>query len=63
MHLDLTEEETTALLRELDEIIESDRYPLAPRLDPLKDILAKLDPPPPLPAGAGPRVGRGRRRR
>ena len=61
---DLSEEEAAALLRELDEIIESDRFPLSPRLSPLKAILAKLDPPaprpeppPPLNAGAAPDVG------
>jgi hypothetical protein len=50
------------LRRALDEA----RYPLSRRYDPIKAILAKLEParppyelPPPLPA-AGPRVGRGR---
>jgi hypothetical protein len=67
--LDLTDEEKRALIALLKRTLEYVRYPLAPRLDPLKAILAKLEPsrppyelPPPLPA-AGPRVGRGRRRR
>jgi hypothetical protein len=65
--LDLTAEEKQALIALLRETLEYARFPLAPRLDPLKAILAKLEPPPsqpsplpPLPA-AGPRVGRGRR--
>ena len=32
MRLDLTEEEVRALLRELDNVIENDRYPLSPRI-------------------------------
>jgi hypothetical protein len=42
MTLDLTEEEAAALLRELDEIIESDHYPFSPRIQTLRAILAKL---------------------
>ncbi len=60
--LDLTAEEKAALIALLKRTLEYARYPLAPRLDPLKAILAKLEPPPPqpaplppLPAGAGPR--------
>lgn len=48
---------------------EYDPFPYAPRLNPLKAILAKLEPPkpqpkppPPLARGMGPRVGRGRSR-
>ena len=66
---DLTDDEMQILTRLVRRAIDDDRYPMAPRLDPLKALLAKLDPPkpaaplpPPLPAGAGPRVGRGRRR-
>jgi hypothetical protein len=66
--LNLTEEERAALTRLVRRAIDEDRYPMAPRLDPLKAILAKLEPsklaaplPPPLPAGAGPSSGRYRR--
>ena len=70
MTLDLTDEEAAALTKHLRQALDYDPYPLAPRLDPLKAILAKLDPPaprpeplPPLKPGMGPRVGQGRRRR
>jgi hypothetical protein len=43
MNLDLTEEETAALLRELDAIILTDRYFLSPRTT-LKGISSKLRP-------------------
>jgi hypothetical protein len=46
MHLDLTDDEKTALIRELDRIIDDDRYPLSPRIQTLKAILAKLRPEP-----------------
>ena len=68
MHLDLSDDETAALLRELDQIIEGDRYPLSPRILTLKAIRAKLRPGPvrePLPSRkhyAPPHVGRRRRR-
>lgn len=68
--LDLTDEEKRALIALLRRTLDYARFPLAPRLDPLKAILAKLEPPapqpeprPPLPAYAGPRAGRGRQRR
>jgi hypothetical protein len=70
--LDLTDEEAAALVRHLRQTLDYARYPFAPRLDPLKAILAKIDPPPPKPAperlpplkpGGAPSVGRGRRRR
>ena len=61
MTLDLTDEEAIALARYLRQKLDYDPYPLAPRLDPLKPILAKLDPPvprpeplPPLKPGMGP---------
>ena len=47
--LDLTDEEKQELIALLKHTLEYARYPLAPRLDPLKAILAKLDPPPPRP--------------
>jgi hypothetical protein len=46
MNIDLTDEETAALLRELDGIIANDRYFLSPRVQTLKAILAKLRPEP-----------------
>jgi hypothetical protein len=67
MTLGLTEDEARALIEHLRRALDADPYPLAPRLTPLKAILAKLDPPapkpeppPPLRSGIGPRVGRGR---
>ena len=41
MTLDLTEEETAALARLLTNTIDADRYPLSPRIELLKGILAK----------------------
>ena len=32
MWIDLSDDETTSLLRELDRIVESDRYPFSPRI-------------------------------
>jgi hypothetical protein len=69
MHLDLSDEETAALIKELHGIIQNDRYPLSPRIRMLRVILAKLRPEPvhePLPPPkvyAPPRFIRGRRRR
>jgi len=77
--LDLTDDERAALIALSKRTLDYARYPYSPRLDPLKAILAKLEPgplphapkapaapyqpPPPLPRGAAPSVGRGRRRR
>jgi hypothetical protein len=67
--LDLTDEEKRALIALLKRTLEYARFPLAPRLDPLKAILAKLDPPtpqpeplPPLRPGLAPTHGQRRRR-
>ena len=38
MNLDLTDEETAALLRELDGLIDGDRYFMSPRVKTLKAI-------------------------
>jgi hypothetical protein len=46
----LSEEEREAVARALRQMIEADRFPLAPRLQPLKSALAKLDPPAALPS-------------
>jgi hypothetical protein len=68
MHLDLTDEEADALLRELDGIIANDRYFLSPRVQTLRAILGKLrpeprrEPLPPLKQYERPSKGRYRRR-
>jgi hypothetical protein len=70
MTIDLTNDETAALAWLLRRTIDDDRYPMSPRLVPLKAILAKLDPPPtrteplpPLQAGDPPSAAGRRRRR
>jgi hypothetical protein len=53
MQLELSDEETRALLNLLVETIEADKFPLAPRVQVLRAILAKfgaMRPAPPLPA-------------
>ena len=52
MKPDLTDEETDALARLLRDTIDADRYPLSPRVQMRKGILAKIRPetkPEPLP--------------
>ena len=68
--LDVTNDEARALTAHLRHALEYDSFPYAPRLDPLKAILAKLEPPqrqpetlPPLKSGMVPRVGRAKGRR
>jgi len=69
MNLDLTDEETAALARLLSKTIDADRYPLSPRVQMLKAILAKIRPEParePLPPRknyAPPRATAAKRRR
>jgi hypothetical protein len=70
MVLDLTDDEARALAKHLRQALDYARHPLAPRLDPLKAILAKLEPPkpqpelpPPLRSSMTPTHGQGRRRR
>jgi hypothetical protein len=46
MNLELTDEETESLLRELNRLIEGDRYFLSPRIKTLKAIRAKIRPEP-----------------
>ena len=62
--IDFTDDEHAAVTRAVRRTFEEDRYPLAPRLAPLRSALAKLDPAsapkpvvarPPLPTG--PSVG------
>ena len=43
--LELTADERRALIAPLRQTLDYAHFPLAPRLDPLKSILAKLDPP------------------
>jgi hypothetical protein len=47
MTIDLTDEETEALIRALRNVIDADRYPLSPRVQMWEAILAKLRPEPP----------------
>ena len=68
---DLTDEEASALRNLLTQTIENDRYPLPPRIQTLRGILAKFGPSapappprPPTPAERDPnRRPRGRSRR
>jgi hypothetical protein len=68
MKPDLTDEETDALARLLCETIDPDRYPLSPRVEIWKSILAKIRPEAkpepllPLKHYEPPRAGRYRRR-
>jgi hypothetical protein len=49
-HLELTEVQKEALIRELSQIVQNDRYPLSPRIVALKEILGQLRPEPVRPA-------------
>jgi hypothetical protein len=46
MNFKLTDEQTEALIRELSQIVQNDRYPLSPRIVVLKEILGQLRPEP-----------------
>ena len=69
MTVELTDDETAALTRLLSDTIDGDRFPLSPRIQTLKAILAKLrpepvrEPLPPLKQYAPPRATAIRRRR
>jgi hypothetical protein len=70
MNLELTDEETAALLRELDGLIDGDRYFLSSRNKTLRSIRAKIRPepvrpplPPPLKRYEPPRATAAQRRR
>jgi hypothetical protein len=70
MRLDLSDDESEALARLLHRSITDDRYPLSPRVQTLKAILAKIRPvperepmPPPQKPLEPPSKGRFRRRR
>jgi hypothetical protein len=66
---DLADEETADLVRLLSDTIDNDRYPLSPRIQTLKAILAKLrpeparEPMPPRKVYAPPRATATKRRR
>lgn len=45
-HLDLSDEEAAALIKELADITGNDRYPFSPRIQSLRAILVKLRPEP-----------------
>src|SRR5229473_3492956 len=49
MRLDLSDEETLALLNLLTETIEADRYPMSPRIQTFRGILEKFGPMAPAP--------------
>jgi hypothetical protein len=67
-HLDLTDEEAAALIKELADIPGNDRYPFSTRIQTLRAILAKLrpeparEPVPPRKVYAPPRATAARRR-
>jgi hypothetical protein len=61
MTIDLTDGEVVALLRELNNIIENDRYPLSPRIRTLREIRANSPAPAAAPPPRPPRTGRPRR--
>ena len=46
MNLELTDAQKEALIRELSQIVQNDRYPLSPRIVALKEILGQLRPEP-----------------
>jgi hypothetical protein len=46
MHLDLSDEEAAVLTQELNDIVETDKFPFSPRIRTLKKILGKLRPEP-----------------
>jgi hypothetical protein len=57
--IDLTDEELAAVTAAIRRAVNDDKFPLAPRLDPLRSALPKLEkatPKPPLPKA--PQVGK-----
>jgi hypothetical protein len=46
MNLELNDLQTEALMRELSNIVQNDRYPFSPRIVALKEILAMMRPEP-----------------
>lgn len=58
MQLELSDAERDALARFVLSATDADRYPLSPRLAPLKAILAKIDPKPQVQPVPPPKAGR-----
>jgi hypothetical protein len=65
---DLTDDERAAVVAALRKLVDADKFPLSPRLKPLKSALAKLDPPkpkappkPPIAGAAGAAIRRRKR--
>jgi len=54
MDLKLTDEQAAALIRELNNIVQNDQYPISPRIVALKEILGLLRPEPARAAAAAP---------
>ncbi|HEY1864295.1 MAG TPA: hypothetical protein VGG77_11555 [Roseiarcus sp.] len=48
--IDLTDDELAAVAAAIRRLVAEDKFPLAPRLDPLRSALAKLEPKAPPPA-------------
>ena len=46
MNFELTDDQPAALVRELNNIVQNDRYPLSPRIVTPKEILGMLRPEP-----------------
>ena len=49
MTLDLADEQHQALAAYLRKSLDAEKYRLAPNLDPIKEVLAMLEPPKPVP--------------
>jgi hypothetical protein len=45
-HLDMSDNEAAALIKELHDTVDNNRYPFSPRIQTLRAILAKLKPEP-----------------
>jgi len=59
--IDLSPEEFAALTALLRQALENDRFPLAPRLEPLRSALAKLEAPPKLTPDPLPKAPQGQK--
>lgn len=61
--IDLTDDEQAALTAAVRRLIKEDRFPHAPRLDPLRSALAKLEAPQTPPPTQAPKQARATQRR